>query len=127
MQFGKFRLERYGPFEELELPFDPTPGRVNLIVAPHGYGKSVIRRSIGEFLFGIEARTPMTFRFGTERMRILADVVQDGTNRSLVRRKGNGNTLAQVDGAEVPPEEARRLLGGADETVFQELFGLDTS
>jgi uncharacterized protein YhaN len=127
MQFGKFRLERYGPFEELELPFDPTPGQVNLIVAPNGYGKSVIRRSIGEFLFGIEARTPMTFRFGTERMRLLADVVQDGTSRSLVRRKGNGNTLALVDGAEIPPEEARRLLGGADETVFQELFGLDTS
>ena len=127
MQFGQFRLERYGPFECLDLPLDPTPGCINLIVAPNGYGKSVIRRAINEFLFGIEARTPMTFRFGTERMRLLADVVHDGTTRSLVRRKGNGNTLALADGTEVPPDETRRLLGGADETVFHELFGLDTT
>ncbi|HEY4173091.1 MAG TPA: AAA family ATPase, partial [Rhodopila sp.] len=127
MQFGKFRLERYGPFEQLDLPLDPTPGRINLIVAPNGYGKSVIRRAINEFLFGIEVRTPMTFRFGTERMRLLADVVHDGATRSLVRRKGNGNTLALVDGPEVPAADTQHLLGGANETVFQELFGLDTT
>jgi uncharacterized protein YhaN len=127
MRFEKFRLERYGPFEQLDLPFDPTPGRINLIVAPNGYGKSVIRRSFGEFLFGIESRTPMTFRFGTEKMRLLADVVHDGATRSLVRRKGHGNTLALAGGPEIPPDEARRLLGGADETVFHELFGLDTT
>lgn len=127
MRFQGFRLERYGPFEQLDLPLDPTPGRVNLIVAPNGFGKSVIRRSIGEFLFGIEARTPMTFRFGSERMRLLADVVQDGTTLSLVRRKGNGNTLAQANGPEVSAEAARRLFGGADEKLFHELFGLDTT
>jgi uncharacterized protein YhaN len=127
MRLANVRLERYGPFEALDLPLDPTPGRVNLIVAPNGYGKSVIRRAIGEFLFGIEARTPMTFRFGTEKMRILADVVQDGSDRRLVRRKGNGNTLALLDGPEIPPDEGRRMFGGADETVFRELFGLDTT
>jgi uncharacterized protein YhaN len=127
MQLGKFRLERYGPFEQLDLPFDPTPGRVNLIVAPNGYGKSVIRRAIHEFLFGIEARTPMTFRFGTERMRLLAEVVHQGATQSLVRRKGNGNTLAHVDGPEIPQDQERRLLDGATETVFRELFGLDTA
>ncbi len=127
MQLGHFRLERYGPFEHLDLRFDPSPGRVNLIVAPNGYGKSVIRRALGDFLFGIEARTAMTFRFGTEKMRLLADVTQDGTTRSLVRRKGNGNTLALADGPEIPPDDTRRLLGGADATIFHELFGLDTA
>jgi uncharacterized protein YhaN len=127
MHFGQFRLERYGPFEQLDLPLDPAPGRINLIVAPNGYGKSVIRRAINEFLFGIEARTPMTFRFGTERMRLLADVVHEGTTQSLVRRKGNGNTLAFADGTEVPGADAQRLFGGANEIVFQELFGLDTA
>ena len=127
MRLAHFRLERYGPFEQLDLPLDPTPGRVNLIVAPNGYGKSVIRQAIGGFLFGIEPRSAMTFRFGTERMRLLADVVDDGRVVSLVRRKGNGTTLARADGGEVPAAEARRLLGGADETVFRELFGLDTA
>ena len=127
MRLAHLRLERYGPFEDLDLPLDPTPGRINLIVAPNGYGKSVIRRAIGEFLFGIEARTPMTFRFGTEKMRIRADVVQDGSVRSLVRRKGNGNTLALLDGPEVSSEDAGRMRGGANETMFHELFGLDTT
>ena len=127
MRLGPFRLNRYGPFEQLDLPFDPTPGRVNLIVAPNGYGKSVIRRSIDEFLFGIDSRTPMSFRHGTEKMLLTADVVCDGVTRGLVRRKGNGNTLSLANGGEVPPDEADRLRGGAPHTVFEELFGLDTA
>ena len=127
MRLARFRLERYGPFEQLDLPLDPTPGRVNLIVAPNGYGKSVIRHAINDFLFGIEARTPMTFRFGTERMKLHADIVHGGTVRSLVRRKGNGITLQDAGGADVSPDEAQLLRGGADQTVFRELFGLDTA
>ena len=127
MRLGPFRLNRYGPFEQLDLPFDPTPGRVNLIVAPNGYGKSVIRRSIDEFLFGIDSRTPMSFRHGTEKMLLTADVVCDGVTRGMVRRKGNGNTLSLANGGEVPPDEADRLRGGAPHTVFEELFGLDTA
>ncbi len=127
MRLARFRLERYGPFEQLDLRLDPAPGRVNLIVAPNGYGKSVIRHAIGEFLFGIKPQTAMSFRFGTEKMRLLADVVHDTGCRSLVRRKGIGITLADAGGGDVRPDEARRLLGGADETLFRELFGLDTT
>jgi uncharacterized protein YhaN len=127
MRFANVRLERYGPFEGLDLPFDPAAGRVNLIVAPNGFGKSVIRRAIGDFLFGIDARTQMNFRFGNERMFLKAAVIQDGTTTALVRRKGNGNTLAIAGGAEFSPDATKRLLGGASETVFHELFGLDTT
>ena len=127
MRLASFRLERYGPFEQLDLRLDPAPGRVNLIVAPNGYGKSVIRHAIGEFLFGIKPQTAMSFRFGTEKMRLLADVVHETGCRSLVRRKGIGITLADAGGGDVRPDEARRLLGGADETLFRELFGLDTT
>ena len=126
MRISKLTLERYGPFEKLELPFDPLPGRLNVIIAPNGFGKSVIRAAIGDLLFGIPERTPMDFRYGTERMQILADVVLPDAALSLVRRKGRGNTLALADGAPVPPELLRQMLGNADAAVFRELFGLDT-
>ena len=126
MRLGRLILERYGPFEQLDLPLDPTPGRVNLIVAPNGYGKSVIRRAIGELLFGINGNQ-MGFRHGTDRMRILADVVEGDTVRSVVRRYGSGNTLAYVDGEDIPAQDARRMFGDVNETTFIELFGLDTA
>ncbi len=127
MRLGTLTLERYGPFETLHLPFDPAPGRLNLIVAPNGYGKSVIRTAISDLLFGIHARTPMDFRFGTERMRLLADVTTATGQAALVRRKGHGNTLAFADGTPVAPEVLRAWLGSADLALFRELFGLDTA
>lgn len=127
MRLRTVTLERYGPFETLDLPFDATPGRLNLIVAPNGYGKSVIRTAIGDLLFGIPERTPMDFRFGTERMRLLAEVTSPAGSLSLVRRKGRGNTLALADGSAVAPETLRQLLGSADLALFRELFGLDTA
>lgn len=127
MRLASLTLERYGPFEHLTLPLDPAPGRVNLIVAPNGYGKSVMRQAIGDLLFGIPERSPMSFQHGTERMRLVAEVADGERTRCLVRRKGRGNTLADVDGGPVSVDEARRLLGGADEALFRQLFGLDTA
>jgi uncharacterized protein YhaN len=127
MRLSRLTLERYGPFERLDLTLDPAPGRLNLLVAPNGFGKSVIRRGIGDLLFGIPERTPMDFRFGTERMRLSAGVVQGDTEQTVVRRKGRGNTLASADGTPIPPEALPRLFGTANQTVFAELFALDTA
>ncbi len=128
MRLAHLCLERFGPFERLDLPLDPRPGCVNVVVAPNGFGKSVLRSAVGSLLFGIPNRTPMGFRHGTEGMRITADVVTvpDGPLR-LVRRKGHGNTLSLADGTPVPSDECSRLIGGADRAVFDELFGLDTA
>ena len=126
MRLASLTLEHYGPFERLELPLDPTPGRINLVVAPNGYGKSVVRQAIGDLLFGIPERTPMDFRFGTERMRVSAKLVGPDGARLLVRRKGRGVTLT-VDGSAAAPDFARELVGTANRKVFEELFGLDTA
>ena len=46
----------------------------------------------------------MTFRFGTERMRLLRRHRRTTARKlSLVRRKGNGITLASADGTDIPP------------------------
>jgi uncharacterized protein YhaN len=125
MRLAALTLENYGPFRRRELVLDPAPGRINLLVAPNGAGKSVLRRAFGDLLFDIPERSPMSWLYGTQNMRISARLRDRGDEMLLVRRKGRGNTLS--DGtAPVPAEEVRRLLGSADRRLFEDLFALDS-
>jgi uncharacterized protein YhaN len=126
MRLSGFILDSYGPFRHCVLDFDPQPGRLNLLVAPNGRGKSVIRRALGDFLFDIPERTPMGFLHGMQQMRLQGRIAVDGAERLLVRRKGRGNTLADGADSAVAPEEYRRLIGAADRALFEQLFALDT-
>ncbi len=126
MRFDSLILDSYGPFLNQELTFDPAPGRINLLVAPNGAGKSVLRGAFSDLLFGIGHQSPMTFAHPAARLRLTARVrLEDGGTRVLVRRKGLGNTLS--DGTTpIPPEELRALLGGAVADLFRDLFALDS-
>jgi uncharacterized protein YhaN len=126
MRLESLILDCYGPFLRQELAFDPAPGRINLLVAPNGAGKSVLRGAFSDLLFDIGHQSPMTFAYPASRLRLTARLrLADSTTRVLVRRKGQGNTLS--DGtAPIPPEELRALLGGADQYLFEALFALDS-
>ena len=127
MRLTSLTLERYGNFEREEIPFDPRPGRLNLVVAPNGAGKSVLRRAFGDLLFGIGGQTPMGFRFGYKGMQIRAEAESaTGVPIQLVRRKGQGRTLLDGDGVELAPALLDRLLGGTDLARLERLFALDT-
>ena len=49
MRLTSFTLENYGNFRRLELHLDPDPGRINLIVAPNGAGKTVVRTAFRDW------------------------------------------------------------------------------
>jgi len=119
MRFDSLILDSYGPFLNQELTFDPAPGRINLLVAPNGAGKSVLRGAFSDLLFGIGHQSPMTFAHPAARLRLTARVrLEDGASRVLVRRKGQGNTLS--DGAQpIAPEDLRVLLGVRGRPTFQ--------
>ncbi len=126
MRLVSLNLDSYGPFLSQELTFDPTPGRINLLVAPNGAGKSVLRGAFSDLLFDIGHQSPMTFAYPAARLRLTARVrLEGGGTRVLMRRKGQGNTL--TDGAApIAPEDLRGLLGGADRDLFEALFALDS-
>jgi uncharacterized protein YhaN len=126
MRLDSLILDSYGPFLNQELTFDPAPGRLNLLVAPNGAGKSVLRGAFSDLLFDIGHQSPMTFAYPAARLRLTARVrLEDGGTRVLMRRKGQGNTLS--DGAApMAPEDLRALLGGADQYLFEALFALDS-
>ncbi len=127
MRLISLTLERYGNFEREEIPFDARPGRLNLVVAPNGAGKSVLWRAFGDLLFGIGGQTPMGFRFGYKGMQIRAEGVSAaGAPIRLIRRKGQGRTLVDGGGVELAPALLDRLIGGMDLARLERLFALDT-
>ena len=125
MRLSEIRIEKYAVFEDVTLPLDPRPGCLNLITAPNGAGKSVLRRAFGDLLFGIHPRSPMNFRYGYAEMRISARAaLADGTALAFSRRKGQGNTLLDETGAPLLPARLGML---PDSDIFQRLFALDTA
>lgn len=128
MRLASLTLQRYGNFEDERIVLDPTPGRVNLILAPNGAGKSVLRQAFADLLCGIGGQSPMGFRFGYPGMRLMTEaVLADGATLAFGRRKGMGNTL--IDGAGAPLDRAvlDAVLGSADRPLLQRLFALDTA
>ncbi|HJU15681.1 MAG TPA: AAA family ATPase [Stellaceae bacterium] len=127
MRLTAFALENYGNFAATRLSLDPDPGCINLVLAPNGGGKSVLRQAFHDLLFGIPGQTRMAFRFGYAGMRLLAEGI-DGAGGAFAigRRKGVGNTLIDGQGNSVDPLVLKGLIGEADEALFERLFALDS-
>jgi uncharacterized protein YhaN len=127
MRLTSLSLENYGNFETVRLPLDAEPGHINLVVAPNGGGKSVLRQAFHDLLFGIPGQTKMAFRFGYGGMRLFAEGIDgSGAAFAICRRKGIGNTLSDGHGNSIDPITFKGLIGEADEGLFERLFALDS-
>jgi uncharacterized protein YhaN len=125
MYFRRLDLIAFGHFSECRLDLsDKLPG-FHLIYGDNQAGKSTTLRAIRGFLFGIEQQSRDTFLHTGKKLRVAAEVEGEGERLYAIRRKGRKDTL--LDEAEAPIDEARlrRLMGGADEGLFDHLFGLD--
>ena len=127
MRLTSFTLENYGCFAQARLALDPEPGHVNLVAAPNGSGKTVLRQAFRDLLFGIPGQTKMAFLYGYQGMRLFAEGIDAaGSAFAFGRRKGIGNTLVDAAGISLDPRILAPLIGEADEALFERLFGLDS-
>ena len=124
MRLVDLHLDRYGPFTDRRLVFEP--GRHLAVVhGPNEAGKSSALAALTDALFGIEARSRFGFVHGYGDMRVGARLAAaDGRALAFRRRKGNKATL--LDEAEQPLADDALLpfLGRVDRGLFAEAFGL---
>ena len=127
MRFHRLDLLRYGHFSGDSLHFPHAERDFHIIYGPNEAGKSTALAAIEDLLFGIETRTRYGFLHAYADMRIGACLEDGDTPLEILRRKGTKNTLLDAQGnasggAEL---ELTRLLGGADRSFHERMFGLD--
>ncbi|MDB4986572.1 MAG: hypothetical protein JWN04_1750 [Myxococcaceae bacterium] len=126
MKIERLELKAFGPFTDKVLDFSQRPGALQLVYGPNEAGKSSTLRALIGLLYGIDSRTQDAHLHDTTRLRIGATVLDElGRSMQVLRRKGLKNTL--MDQSEKPIGEGALtpLLGGLDESLFRQMFGLD--
>ena len=123
MRLKRLLLRNYGCFAELDLKLAAEPGRITLITAPNGAGKSVLRQAFHDLLFDIPMQSPMKFRYGYEGMAIYAEAeMADGAQFSFGWERGGKPQRVTNDTARFAA-----LRGGVTSQQLESLFALDTT
>jgi uncharacterized protein YhaN len=128
MKFIDLELSPYGHFESHRIVFGDNAHSFNLVYGDNEAGKSTTLRAVEGFLFGIPRIIKDDFLFTKSELRIKAELETAMHGRlSLVRRKGDKNTLLDREGRPVDDDLIAAALGGLDRAVFSKMYGLDHS
>lgn len=124
MRIERLDLVRYGRFTGCALDF-AAPG-LHLVVGPNEAGKSTLRGSVGELLYGIHPQTKLDFVHAMQDLRIDALLrAADGSTLDVVRLKKNKDPLRTADDAVLPQGTLDGLLAGIGKEDFAGVFALD--
>lgn len=126
MRILSLEFERYGPFTDRTLLFNPA-ARLHVIHGHNATGKSSALAGITDLFFGIEAQTRYSFLHEGKTMRLGA-TLQDRNLFTLAfkRRKGNKNVLFTPAGSSLDDSSLHPFLGGLTRAVFSHAFGLNS-
>ncbi len=118
-------LLRWGPFSDLHLDFSSPARALHVVVGSNEAGKSTTLRAITGLFFGIPDRTTDDHRHKKDELRLGARIsAEDGTELTLVRRKGRKNTLKDANDQVIDEDRLRKFLGNVEEAQFKMMFGL---
>ncbi len=122
MRLRRLRLRNYGCFADLSLELAAEPGRITLITAPNGAGKSVRRHAFHDLLFDIPLQSPMKFRHGYPGMALHADAFVDGAEFSFGWERGGKPQRVTSDAGRFAA-----MRSGVSPQQLESLFALDTT
>lgn len=126
MRFHTLTLPAFGCFTDLTLDLSAGSHGLHVVHGGNEAGKSTLLRAIRHLLFGIPARTTDGFVHDYSALRIGATLqATDGSIHTVVRRKGNKNTLLHGVSNE-PIDEAvlSELLGGIGRDAYEQGFAI---
>jgi uncharacterized protein YhaN len=127
MHILSLELERYGPFTDRTLHFNPN-ARLHIVYGRNATGKSCALAGITDLFFGIEAQTRYSFLHEGKTMRLGAILqAHDLSTLEFKRRKGNKNVLFSPTGASLDDNTLQPFLGGLTRSVFSHAFGLNSA
>ncbi len=128
MRLRTLLIEKYGNFDRAELAFDPAPGRLNLLLAPNGAGKSVLRRAFHDLLFGIPLQSDMRFRFDYPGMHLRADAVSaEGAEYAVAWQRKGGRSFPTAGADPAAARWFEELMKAVTPRQVEMLFALDTA
>ena len=125
MRIARLDLIRFGKFTNKSISL-PRAGRdFHLIIGPNEAGKSTLRDSIQDLLFGIETRSRYNFIHPHAEMRLGALIEEDAGSLDFVRTKARNRTLQTVAGDPLADDALMPYLGQTDRSLFVQMFGLN--
>ncbi|PLX39560.1 MAG: DNA double-strand break repair Rad50 ATPase [Hyphomicrobiales bacterium] len=127
MRLGRLDLLRYGHFTDRSFDLPAGKSDFHIVFGPNEAGKSTALAAIEDLLFGIPMHSPYNFLHDYADMRIGAVLENGSALLQVLRRKGNKDTLLELDGSPVPGGESVLIpyLAGADRPFFERMFSLD--
>ncbi len=116
----------FGCFTDEKLDFSDPGRNFHVIYGPNEAGKSTALRALTGLLYGIPVKTSDSFVHDMKDLRISGELERsDGLRFTFVRRKGNRDTLLDVEGRPLPDARLLEFLDGVSEEVFVTMFRLD--
>ena len=131
MRIRQLNLIRFGKFTDRKIEMPVAEQDIHFIVGPNEAGKSTVRSAIGNWLYGIPARTPLAFIHPMPELRlggVIARKVEgaaQATRLAFERAKANKNTLRLPDDAVLPDTTLQSWLSGLDAQAFFRMYALD--
>jgi uncharacterized protein YhaN len=125
MRFDYLNLKAFGHFTDYKLSFDPMKN-FTIIYGPNEAGKSTILRSINDFLYGFPAQTNDSFLHDNKKLRIAGQLKKkDGQTLEYIRRKGNKNTVLDINEKAKDEMQVNQFLNGISQDHFLNMFALN--
>jgi uncharacterized protein YhaN len=126
VKIARLDLYAFGPFTNARFDFEHKPAAMQLVYGPNEAGKSTTLRALTALLYGVPVRTGDAHLHEMTKLRVGGTLLDErGHAFSVVRRKGAKHTLLDENEKPLPESALTALLGGLDENLFRQMFGLD--